>query len=335
MPNGQRTLSASILALALLLLAILSCRTTTQTSPSWARSKILSDNEDHPSKIISDGRFVFYVTGGTVASQHEGTNNIKRIDLKDGSVSVLVKGGQRIPNATLALDEKFLYWSEGANIMRVAREGGASETIIAGVPNPDEMLLDNENIYWLIWSGEGSPPEPVMFAPKKGGAAQQLTRPQNGTSGLALDKDFVYWMTGDGIKKAPRNGGETTEVYHNSTKFPSLGLAQDADSFYFCQMNNQGHSALMKLEKRSGQVIQLAPSINHTMQFVIDEANVYYFADVEHMGSFPPVALLKVSKSVGEPVAIDQGNAGWVNYIAVDGTQVYFTDISKVYSVKK
>jgi hypothetical protein len=335
MLRRHRNLFAPVLALTLFLLAIFGCRSTTQRAPSWTRAKVLADNEDHPSKVISDGRYLFYVTGGTVASKNEGTNNIKRIDLKSGSISVLVKGGERIPNAALALDEKFLYWSDGANILRVPKEGGASETIIPGAPNPDEMLLDNDNIYWLIWSGEGSPPQPVMFAPKKGGTAKQLTEPQKGTSGLSLDKDFVYWMTSDGIKKIPRNGGEVSEVYHNSSPSPSLGLAQDADNFYFCQMNSKGHSALMKVPKKGGAAIQLAASINHTQQFVVADANVYYFADVEHMGSFPPIALMKVSISGGEPITIDSGEAGWINYLAVDGSQVYFPDISKVYAVRK
>jgi len=219
----------------------------------------------------------------------------------------------------------------------VAKDGAgqASETIIKGAPTPDEILLDSENFYWLIWSGEGSPPHPVMFAPRTGGVPKKLTPPETGTSGLSLDKEFVYWMTGDGIKKIPKAGGEVTEVYHNSSKWPSLGLAQDAENFYFCQMNSQGHSALMKLGKKNGEVMQLAPSINHTMEFVIDETNVYYFDEVPGTGSFGPVALKKVSKAGGDPIILDQGQAGWINYLAVDSTQIFFTDISKVYGLRK
>jgi sugar lactone lactonase YvrE len=326
------------LALSLLFLAILGCRSITQPKPSWTKAKVLSDKEDHPSKIVSDGQAVFYVTGGTVASQHEGTNNIKRISLKDGTVTVLVKGGERIPDSTLAVDDKFLYWSDGANIMRVAKdagEGGESEKIIAGAPKPDEMVMDDENIYWLIWGGEGSPPLPVMFAPKKGGEAKKLTPAYLGTSGISIDKDFVYWMTGDGIRKVSKKGGEVTEVYRNSSKSPSLGLMQDADNFYFMQMNSNGYSALMKLTKKSGEVNQLAPSINHTLDFIIDDANVYYYDYVPHTGSFGPDALRKVPKAGGESIELDQGNSAWAKYLAVDSKQIYFTDISKVYALAK
>jgi Domain of unknown function (DUF5050) len=335
MPLIHYPRSSFLVAMAILWFAILGCRSASQNLPSWTKTKVLSDTEDHPSKIISDGRHVFYVTGGTVASQHEGTNNIKRIDLNDGSVTILVKGGEKIPSAALAVDDKFVYWSDGGNILRVPKEGGTSETIIPDAPNPDEMLIDNDNVYWLIWGGEGSPPLPVMYAPKKGGDVKKLTPAYLGTSGLAIDKDFVYWMTGDGIKKIAKTGGEVSEIYRNTLKTPSLGLLQDDNNFYFMQMNSSGHSSLMKCVKKTGEVSQLAPEINHTMQFADDEKNIYYFTDVQHQGSFPPSALIKISKTGGGPVTLDQGQAGWLNYLAVDGKQVYFTDISKVYAIAK
>jgi len=304
-------------------------------SPSWTRAKVLADKEDHPSKIVTDGDAVYYITGGTVASQHDGTNNIKKILLKDGSISILVKGGEIIPDEMLAIDDKYLYWSDGGNIMRVPKGGGQSEKIIPNAPKPDEIVMDQDNFYWLIWGGEGSPPEPLMFAPKKGGEAKELTPQYLGSSGIAIDKDYVYWMTGDGIKKIRKTGGEVIDVYRNSSKTPSLGLRQDADNFYFCQMASNGQAALMKLSKHTNEATQLAPSINHVMDFIVDDANVYYFDNVRGEGSFGPVALMKVSKTGGPPVELDRGSGGWIRYLAVDGKQIYFTDISKVYALAK
>jgi hypothetical protein len=324
------------LAATLLLLAILGCRSTNEPkAPSWAKARVLADQEDHPSKIVSDGQFIYFVTGGTVASKNEGTNNIKSISLADGRVSVLVKGGESIPTSTLAVDEQYVYWSDGGNIFRVPKAGGSSEKIVANAPQPDEILLDNDNFYWLIWTGEGSPPAPIMSAPKNGGTAKLLTPPQPPTSGIALDGDVIYWMTGDGIKRIPKGGGVITDLYRHAFKQPSLGLQHDAENFYFCQMNEQGRSALMKLSKKSGELTQLAPSINHTMEFVVTDGNVYYFDDVPKTGSFGPVALRRVTTGGGSPVEIDQGNAGWIKYLAVDAKQIYFTDISRVYALPK
>lgn len=331
-----RLISKPTVALLLLLLAILGCRSTNEPkAPSWSKAKVLSDNEDHPSKIVSDGNSVFFVTGGTVASKNEGTNNIKSISLPDGRVWVLVKGGESIPSATLAVDDQNVYWSDGANIFRVPKAGGNSEKVVSNAPQPDELLLDNGNFYWLIWTGEGSPPAPLMFAPKNSGQAKQLTPPQPPTSGIALDGDVIYWMTGDGIRRIPKGGGGITDFYRHAFKQPSLGLQQDAENFYFCQMNERGHSALMKLNKKSGELTELAPSINHNMEFVVADGNVYYFDEVPKTGSFGPVALRRISTSGGAPVEIDQGNAGWIKHLAVDANQIYFTDISRVYSLPK
>ena len=111
-------------------------------------------------------------------------------------------------------------------------------------------------------------------------------------------------------------------------------MAQDADNFYFAQMNAKGHSALMKLSKKSGEVTQLAPSMSHTQEFGLDNENVYFFDFVPGTGSFGPDGLYKVSKAGGERVMLDQGDTGWTKYLAV-GKQIYFTDISKVYALPK
>ena len=266
---------------------------------------------------------------------NEGTNNIKRISLSDGGITILVKGGKQIPEAMLAVDDKYLYWSDGGNILRLPKAGGASEKIIPNVAQPGEIVMDSENFYWLIWAGEGSPPQPIMYAPKKGGEAKQLTPPQPATTGLCLDGGFVYFMTGDGIKRVPAIGGAIADVYGNPSTTPTLQLQQDADSFYFCQMDSWGHSALVKLSKRTGEVKQLAAPVNHTMEFAVSDGWIYHFRDVQGEGSFGPVALLRVATSGGYVVEIDRGNAGWVKYLAVDGKQIYFTDISKVYALPK
>src|SRR3954464_123589 len=118
--------SKSVIAIAMLALAIIACRSTNQPSTaSWSKAAVLADKEDHPSKIVTDGETVYFVTGGTVASQHEGTNNIKKISLKDGTVSILVKGGDIIPDTTLASDDKYVYWSDGGSLSRVPKVGGS------------------------------------------------------------------------------------------------------------------------------------------------------------------------------------------------------------------
>jgi hypothetical protein len=319
-PRNQSLLSLW-LALALLLLCIIGCK-----SAVW-KARVLADNQDHPSKIISDGTSVFFVTGGTLASQNEGTNNINRIALKDGSVSVLVRGGEHLPSQTLAVDDKFLYWAEPGRIYRVLKTGGESEVIVHDAPGqPDEVTVDDENIYWLVYGGSGSHNLPVLFAKKSGGASQKLATGQEGYSGLCVDRDFVYWVAATGIKKVPKVGGADTFVYRNPNKGPMSDMVQDADNLYYAQMDNRNTWVLMKIPKKGGEPTKLAPSISEVMQFVAADNSIYYF-DREKANTY---LLRKVSTGGGEPLTLDRGEDSWNKFLAVDGTQVYFTTIGKV-----
>ena len=323
--NNQGLLSLW-LALALLLACILACK-----SPVW-KARVLADNQDHPSKIVSDGAFVFYVTGGTIAAQEAGTNNVNRISLKDGSVSVLVKGGEHFVSATLAVDEKFLYWSDPGHIYRVPKVGGESETIVSDAPGkPDEMVVDDENIYWLVWGGSASHNLPVMFAPKKGGSAKQLATGQEGYSGLCVDHDFVYWIAATGIRKAPKTGGPDTFVYRNPNKGPMSDMVADSENLFYAQMDNHDNWVLMKISKKGGEPTRLAPSISEVMEFVAADDYIYYF-ERESGNNY---LLRKISTSGGEPVTLDRGADSWNHYLAVDKTQAYFTTIAKVQALPK
>jgi hypothetical protein len=314
------------LALTLLLAGIPGCK-----SAAW-KARILADNQDHPSKIISDGSSVFYVTGGTLASQNEGTNNVNRISLKDGSVSILVKGREHLPSQALAVDDEFVYWSEPGHIFRVPKAGGESKMIVSDAPGkPDEMVLDDENIYWLVWGGSGSHNLPVMYAPKKGGAAKQLATGQEGYSGLCVDRDFVYWIAATGIRKAPRTGGPDTFVYRNPNKGPMSDMVADSENLFYAQMDNHDNWVLMKISKKGGEPTRLAPSISEVMEFVAKDDHIYYF-DRESGNNY---ALRKISTSGGEPVTLDRGADTWNHYLAVDETQVYFTTIAKVQALPK
>ncbi len=314
------------LALALLLGCILGCK-----SAVW-KARVLADKQDHPSKIVADGSSVFFVTGGTIAAQEAGTNNVNRISLKDWSVSVLVKGGEHFVSATLAVDEKFVYWSDPGHIYRVPKVGGESETIVSDAPGkPDEMVVDDENIYWLVWGGSGSHNLPVLFAPKNGGASKQIATGQEGYSGLCVDHDFVYWNSASGIKKAAKTGGPDTFVYRNPNKGPMAELAQDAENLFYTQMDNSNNWVLMKISKKGGEPTKLAPSISEVMEFVAADGYIYYF-DRESVSAY---ALRKISTNGGEPMTLDRGADDWNKYLAVDQTQVYFTTIAKVNAMPK
>ena len=222
----------------------------------------------------------------------------------------------------LATDEKYVYWSSGT-IWRTPKDGGESEKITGGLPT--KMVLDESKIYWQDFVGEGGSPVPIYSVDKKGGEAVALTEPLI-VSGIAVDKDFLYWAQSDGIYKTAKNGGEKSKVYSAPEKQWISGLIADADNFYFTQ--GDGKNALMKLSKNGGEVVKIAPDINHVNKFYADGNFVYF---VKNEGSFS-TSLNKAASSGGEIVQLD---GGYLRSFTVGKDKIFVTDISKIYSLAK
>jgi uncharacterized protein DUF5050 len=297
------------------------------TEPSWTKSKVLAAKLDHPQAIAVDGKYLYFILGGTVASQNEGTNNVMRMPIEGGTPAVVFKGGAKyIPDTFfLMLDEKYAYFSVGS-LVRVPKDGGGplEDISIAGMPT--EFVMDNENYYWYPFVGEGMPPAPFYSIPKKGGTAQAITDPRPSANGLCIDDQFIYWIQTTGIYRKPKTGGEITQVYTTPNGQITSGLKLDAENFYFTQGTSK--HALYKLSKGGGEPVLLAKSIDSAVDFVVGETDVYFQRERSMYTDF----LSKVSKNGGEVIDLDYG---YLRSLAVGKTDVYFTDVSNIYSIPK
>jgi hypothetical protein len=311
-----------------LLLAVLGCSETAKES-AWQKAQVVADNLDHPSAITVDGEFIYYVTGGTIASLNEGTSGLWEMPITGGAPTQLFKGVKEnersvtLPDTWVLLtDDKYVYWASGY-IWRTPKNGGESEKITIGTPT--EMVMDEQNIYWQNYVGEGMPPVPILSAPKTGGDPKPITAPLI-RSGLAIDKDFIYWTQNEGIFRMPKTGGEPTKVYSPPDGQVTRGLATDAESFYFAQ--GSGKHALIKLPKTGGSPVQLAPTINTTHRIVVDDTHVYFVTDYQTFSS----AISRAVKSGGEVTQMDTGH---VRSFMVSGRKVFISDVSKIYALDK
>lgn len=308
---------------------ILGCGGTTEKKAAWQKAKVLAENVDHPAAIVSDDLFVYYVTGGTIASLNEGTSGVWRKPIAGGEAVQLFKGHYIdkdhviLPDFfVLAVDEKYVYWSSG-EIWRTPKMGGESQKITAGTPT--EWTVDDSKIYWHNFGGEHAPPTPIYVADKSGGEPKAFTEPVI-ISGIVGDKEYIYWAQADGIYKQAKNGGEKSKVYAPTEKQSVSGLIADKDSFYFTLGN--GRNALFKLSKNGGEAVKLAPEINHVYKFHADETDIYF---IMNEGSFG-TSLNKVSKNGGEVIKID---SGYLKDFTLGKNEIFITDISNIYTLAK
>ena len=103
-------------------------------------------------------------------------------------------------------------------------------------------------------------------------------------------------------------------------------MIADNENFYFTQ--GDGRNALMKISKNGGEVVKIAPDINHTYKFYVDGTNVYFILNEGLLGS----SINKVSKNGGEVVKID---SGYSYSFTIGKNGIFATDISKIYELKK
>lgn len=305
-----------------LLASLFGCGGNRSTAKSWQKAKPLTEDLDHPNALASDDKFIYFVTGGTVASQHEGTNNVMKMPIGGGAPTVIFKGGDIIPDAeALALDDEYLYFSADG-LRRVAKTGGEA-TLLTQAFMTSEIVVDKENVYWMPYVGEGMTPAPVYAVAKKGGETKAITDRRPTANGLCVDDKFVYWIQTDGIYKTGKQGGSIEKIYTMPDSDISSDLRNDSDNFYFLHVKSNN---LMKLAKSGGEPTLLAKGV---ARFWVGKDEIVFQRWVH---SFD-MSIYKVDKNGTGETELDTN--GYLAGLTIGKDRIFLSDISKIYELAK
>jgi hypothetical protein len=337
MKTLQRHLSF-IAAASLLLGAILGCGRMAK-QPDWIKARKIAGKADglsHISGLVVDDKFAYVTIGGTVADQNEGHSGLRKIALDSGAVTNL-DNGEKTPQSDyggLAIDDKFIYWNAGGNILRISKEGGKAETVAAEhVGIGVDLIVDNEKVYWANhgYYSANSPikPSPIYAAPKQGGKVEAFSAEQNIPHSLVADEKFVYWVTPSSIVKQAKSGGPAQVIYQANDKEGIDELAEDADNLYFGFRGAGGSRwALRKLSKLGGEPQTIVKRYS-LKPVVVDEQYIYFFDE----DGLTADLFCRVAKNGGDVEKLDSGYASGV--IAQGERHVYFASLDDVHSWPK
>jgi hypothetical protein len=315
-----------ILPMMTLLAMILGCGEIKTKPKVWKKARAMTERLDHPNALASDEKFIYFITGGTVASRNEGTNNVMKMPL-DGDAAaptILFKGGDIIPDAeTIALDENYVYFS--ANGLRRAPKKGGEATLLTKAFIAWEIVVDKDNVYWMPFVGEGMPPAPVYSVPKTGGEPKTMTDPRPSANGLCLDEKFLYWIQTDGIYKTGKQGGANIEKIYSIPPDGEIvsDLKNDADNFYFLQVKSR---KLMKLSKSGGEAKELAKDVG---QFWLGDKEIVF----QRWVYSSDMAIMKIDKNGEGETELDVD--GYLSALTVSKSKIYLSDIVKIYELEK
>ncbi|HQU86153.1 MAG TPA: DUF5050 domain-containing protein [Pyrinomonadaceae bacterium] len=310
-----------IFPLILLTMIVLACG---ESKPKeWSKFKPLTDKLDHPRALAADETSLYFVTGGTVASQKEGTNNLMKMPLSGGNPTILFKGGEIIPETgSIFLDDKFVYFS--ANGLQKIPKNGGDATLLAKTGMISEIVCDGENVYWMPFVGEGMKPAPIYFVSKNGGEAKTLTDPRPTMNGLSIDDKFVYWIQTDGIYKKAKNGGEIEKVYTPANNGQTTALKTDKENFYFKQ--GSSFQELYTLSKNGGEPRKITENVG---DFWIGDGEIIL---LRYANSFDS-KLSKINKDGKNETEIDQN--GYLSDLFVGKNKIFLSDVIKIYELEK
>ncbi|HEY0547068.1 MAG TPA: DUF5050 domain-containing protein [Pyrinomonadaceae bacterium] len=324
---------------SLLLGAILGCGQLTKPAAEWTKAKRIAGKEQklsHISGLVVDDKFAYVTMGGTLADQNEGTSGLRKVALDSGAVTNL-DDGKNLPQSDyggIAIDEKYIYWNAGGNILRIAKDGGkpevvASEHVGIGV----DMAVDDEKVYWAN-HGYYSPnsttlPKPIYMVSKEGGKAEIFADQQNIPNSLVIDEKYVYWLTSNSIMKQAKAGGGTQVISQITDKEGVDEMSGDAESLYF-GFRGAGESrwALHKISKQGGEPQTIVKRYS-LKPVAVDETNIYFF-DEDGLNAD---VFCRVPKNGGEVTKLDEGYAPGI--IAQSKTLVYIASLDDIYSFTK
>lgn len=315
----------NIIMLSGILAMILGCGQT-QREAEWTKAKVIAENLESPHVLAIDEKNIYFVTGGHLASLDAGTAGVWKLPILGGQPVQLFKGYRKdektvfLPDTfVMATDEKYLYFAAGY-IYKLSKEGGEPQQITAGTPT--KMVLDDENIYWHNFVGEGMAASPVYSISKKGGDVKTITDAVT-IIDIAVDKDNFYWAQRDGIYKSPKNGGEKTRHYGATNGSQITGMILDQNSLYVLE-----NDTLLAIPKIGDGIVKITSGVNSVHNFYLDEKNIYF---VKNEGSFG-TSINKIAKTGGDITKID---SGYFQKYLIGKEKIYISGSKNLYEIAK
>jgi hypothetical protein len=181
---------------------------------------------------------------------------------KNGGAMTTVASAVLTPGA-FATDAQFIYWasvgtfagedilSDGA-VRRVAKTGGAVQTLASGLSFPLGLTLAGGNVYF-------------------------------GESGIAVGN------TSSGLRRVPVDGGAVTKLLEGLAVGP---IAVDDTNAYFAVFRlGTGLIDILRLPLSGGTPFTLVANLDFADGLVIQSGNLYYTAVLNEMGSIQAITL--------------------------------------------
>lgn len=150
-------------------------------------------------------------------------SGLLRVDKSGGTLESLSKDDSGV--TCVGVDASHVYYSlaTAGEVKRIPKNGGAAETLVTGMPDPDNLAVDDTYVYWINESEDAPAGASLMRMAKSGGTPLSLATGaivakagygRTTQDGLAVTSESVVWIDegGGAVYLVAKQGGSITTL---------------------------------------------------------------------------------------------------------------------------
>lgn len=204
------------------------------------------------------------------------TTNLLRRQDKNGGQPTTVAQSSAATFSCVVLDDAYMYWVQGSTVYRASKKGGAPAAIAGALTGADCVAVDDKNAYMSV-SGtdakqhaDGS----IVAVGKRGGPTKVIVKDVHAPADVQVDATDAYWIDGDKVMRAPKAGGDATQVAQ--APGPIGDIALDDANVYFTVPGTNGDGSVDRVAKSGGSLTVLASGQPTPAGIAVDDHTVYW-----------------------------------------------------------
>jgi hypothetical protein len=203
--------------------------------------------------------------------------------------------------------------------------------IVPNQMNPEELLVDSENLYWFSSQDSSGITYPIYMVNKStGGAGTSLGSSSTSCTFLAIDLANVYWTEGCSaygeVFSVPIDwlgGGRPTTRWAMDQPWPG-GIAVDSENLYWIEMESADggiFGGVQKMPLDGGAISTIASRQDRPAGTIALGGGNVYWADEGTNGADASVMMVPLDGGTVNAVVLHQGGN-----LTTDSTNVYWTN---------
>jgi hypothetical protein len=282
---------------------------------------VLAGPLDNPTDLAVDSALVFWPASGALNAGPDAapTGFVQECSKQGCDAGSFVLADKQGHPYFLALDDTRVYftaWDDGAIRSSSKYAAGPPDTIVSGLQNPFNIVLDANTIYWVD-SSAGL----IQSCPNTGcgNVPKTLATAQDNPQGLAVDGTTVYWSTSSTIMSAPKDGGAVTQVVGGADRPGALTVA--APYLYWCANSTNG--AIMRCTIGACDAGVVASGFQYPARIAVDGPDLYWIA--AGLPASASGAVMMLRGDGGAPITLATLQK-YPHAVAVDATSIYWVN---------